>query len=213
VFLLMRLCVRTLALEPPAAADLLVVLREAAAADERAGLDSAPDKLERALRLAGQPRERCEVALELARTYDTAFRFVDAVDVLEAALADLGDRDPDLAARLEGKLVVYAVRDSRTASRMPPVLSRLAQRTLKAGAAEAYAVAQAQAASYAGATSDQIAGPLEALLQRSDAAAVDWDTRPGLLMILMIAERFDSVGAALRGMAQEVARTGDTRAW
>ena len=61
--------------------------------------------LEEALRLVTGQRERAEISLEVAETYAALFR-VDAVDVLERALAELGEAGLGHAARLEGELVV-----------------------------------------------------------------------------------------------------------
>ena len=73
--------------------------------------------LEEALQLAAGPRERAEIALEVAETYAALFRWVDAVDVIERALAELDEAEQELAARLEGELVVC--RASRRAPRAP----------------------------------------------------------------------------------------------
>ena len=40
-----------------------------------------------------------------------------------SALAELGEADPGLAARLEGELVVCGLHDARRASRVTPVLA------------------------------------------------------------------------------------------
>src|SRR5690242_20948091 len=59
------------------------------------------------------------------RSSDLAlFRWVDAVDAIERALAELGEADEELAARLEGELVVCGLHDARRASRVGPALER-----------------------------------------------------------------------------------------
>ena len=100
--------------------------------------------------LAADPRERAEIALELAEAYAALFRWVDAVDVMERALAELGEAEAALAARLEGELVVCGLHDARRAARVAPVLERLASRSLTGSAAEALAVAQGMAMVLAG---------------------------------------------------------------
>ena len=75
--------------------------------------------------MAVDPRERAEIALEVAEAYAALFRWVDAVDVIERALAELGEADEALAAQLEGELVVCGLHDARRASRVAPVLERL----------------------------------------------------------------------------------------
>ena len=71
------------------------------------------------------PRARAEIALEVAEAYAALFRWVDAVDVIERALAELGPAEAELAARLEGELVVCGLHDARRATRVAPVLDRL----------------------------------------------------------------------------------------
>ncbi len=119
---------RTLA-EPPPPEQRIAVLRELAAADASAGRQSAFNWLEEALALTSDPRNRAEIAHEVALSYAALFRWVEAVDVTDRALAELGDRDPALAARLEAELVVAGMHDARRASRVGPVIDRLTART------------------------------------------------------------------------------------
>jgi hypothetical protein len=69
------------------------------------------------------PRERAGIALELAQAHAALFRWVNAVDVLEEALAGLGDADGALATRLEGELAVCGLHDARRAARALPCCS------------------------------------------------------------------------------------------
>src|SRR5262249_14791282 len=87
--------------EPPVPGQRVLVLREAARAEASAGHGAACLLLEEALRLASDPRERAGIALEVAEAYAGLFRWVEAVDVIERALAELGQVDDALAARLE----------------------------------------------------------------------------------------------------------------
>ena len=114
--------------EPPPPGQRAAVLREAARAQVTAGRERAFVLLEEAQRLAASPRERAGIALEVAEAYAALFRWVDAVDVIERALAELGDADPQLAGRLEGELVVSGLHDARRAGRVTPVLARLGSR-------------------------------------------------------------------------------------
>lgn len=100
--------------------------------------------------MAAGPHERAEIALEIAEVYATLFRWADAVDVLERALAEVGEIDPAFAARIEGELVVCGLHDARRASRVRPVLQRLSSRPLAGTPAEALAVAQGMALTLAG---------------------------------------------------------------
>jgi DNA-binding CsgD family transcriptional regulator len=172
----------------------VAVLRETARAEAAAGSEAACLRLEEALRLAGDPRERAEIAVEVAEAYAGLFRWVEAVDVIERALAELGEVDEDLAARLEGELVVCGVHDARRASRVAPVLERLATRSLPGSAVEALAVATGMSTLLAGRPVDEAAAPLEHALSRAAPGAENWDTRAALLWSLVTAERFDARG-------------------
>jgi DNA-binding CsgD family transcriptional regulator len=195
--------------EPPSRAQRVAVLREAARADAGAGREAACRKLEEALGLAADRRERAAIALELAEAYAALFRWVDAVDVIERALAELGESDDTLAARLEGELVVCGLHDARRASHVAPVLERLAARSPDGGAAEALAVAQGMALVFAGRPADTAAAPAESAL--AGERTKNWDTRAALLWSLVTAERFDAVDGALRAMLAEVHRSGSAR--
>jgi DNA-binding CsgD family transcriptional regulator len=197
--------------EPPSAVERVSVLREAARAEASAGRETACALLEQALGLAAGPRERAAIALEVAEAYAALFRWVEAVDVIERALAELGEADEALAARLEGELVVCGLHDARRASRVAPVLERLSSRSLAGSPAEALAVAQGMAMVLAGQSAVAAAAPLEGALSRAAARAENWDTRAALLWSLVAAERFDTVGMALGPMLGEVHRSGSAR--
>jgi DNA-binding CsgD family transcriptional regulator len=197
--------------EPPPSEQQVDVIREAAKAEASAGREMACVKLEEAMRLATDPRERAEIALEVAEAYAALFRWVDAVDVIELALAELGEADEELAARLEGELVVCGLHDARRAARVRPVLERLSSRSLSGSAVEALAVAQGMSMVLAGRPAHEAAIPLGEALSRADSAAENWDTRAALLWSLVTAECFASVDTALGPMIAEVHRTGSAR--
>ena len=196
--------------EPPPPGQRAGVLREAARAEAAAGREMACAYLEEALQLVAGQRERAEVALEIAETYAALFRWVDAVDVLERALAELGEADRGLAARLEGELVVCGLHDARRAGRVAPVLARLGSRRLEAGG-EALTVAQAMTMLLMGRPADQIAGLLEEALARAGPEVENWDTRAALLWVLVVAERFAVVEECLKPMLAQVQRCGSAR--
>jgi DNA-binding CsgD family transcriptional regulator/tetratricopeptide (TPR) repeat protein len=197
--------------EPPPSGQRAAVLRETARAEAGAGREAACVHLEAALRLAADPLERAEIALEVAEAYAGLFRWVEAVDVLERALAELGEADDRLAARLEGELVVCGLHDARRASRVAPVLARLSARPLSGGAVEAEAVARGMSVLFAGRPSKEGAAPLAEALSRAPARAENWDTRAAMLWTLVAAERFDAVEKALGPMIAEVHRSGSAR--
>ena len=196
--------------EPPPPEQRAVVLREAARAEVTAGRERAFVLLEEALRAAAGPRQRAEIALEVANAYAALFRWVDAVDVIERALAELGETDQELAGRLEGELVVCGLHDARRAPRVAPVLARLRSRRLEA-VSEPLAVAQAMAMLLAGRPASQIAGLLEGTLQRAGPDVENWDTRAALLWVLVVAERFGTVEESLKPMLEQVHRCGSAR--
>jgi DNA-binding CsgD family transcriptional regulator len=202
--------VRALA-EPPPLRQRVAVLREAARAEAAAGRETACVHLEEALRLSADPLERAEIALEVAEAYAGLFRWVEAVDVIERALTELGDTDDELAARLEGELVVCGLHDARRASRVAPVLARLSARSLSGGVVEARAVARGMSTLLAGQPAEDAAGPLEEALSRAPPRAENWDTRAAMLWTLVAAERFDSVENALGPMIAEVHQSGTAR--
>jgi len=197
--------------EPPSRERRVVVLREAARAEAGAGREAACALLEEALRLESDPRERAEIALEVAETYAGLFRWVEGVDVIERALRELGEANGDLAAQLEGELVVCGLHDARRASRVAPVLEQLSGRSLSGTAVEAVAVARGMSALLAGRPAEEAARPLEEALVRASPRAENWDTRAALLWSLVTAERFESVERALGPMVAEVHRSGSAR--
>src|SRR5690348_14075842 len=195
--------------EPPPREQRVEVLRETARAEASAGSEIACAHLEEALGLVADPSERAEIALEVAEAYAALFRWVDAVDVIERALAELGEADEMLTARLEGELVVCGLHDARRAARVTPVLARLGCRPAAHG--EPPAVARAMAMLLAGRPADQIAGPLAETLARAGPGAENWDTRAALLWVLVAAERFATVEESLEPMLAEVHRSGSAR--
>ncbi len=196
--------------EPPPPEQRAVVLREAARAEVTAGRQRAFALLEEALRAAAGPRDRAGIALEVAEAYAALFRWVDAVDVIERALAELGDADRELTDRLEGELVVCGLHDARRADRVAPVLARLGSRGPEA-ASEPVAVAQAMAMVLAGRPAGQIAALLEDALEHAGPAVENWDTRAALLWALVVAERFGTVEESLKPMLAQVHRSGSAR--
>jgi DNA-binding NarL/FixJ family response regulator len=197
--------------EPPPLAQRVEVLREAARAEASAGRETACDDLEEALSLATDPRERAEIALEVAEAYAALFRWVDAVDVIERALQELGGADDALAARLEGELVVCGLHDARRASRVAPVLERLSSGSPAGSAVEALAVARGMAMVLGGRPMREAAAPLQEALSGAEGRVEQWDTRAALLWSLVTAERFEAVEIALGPMASEVHGSGSAR--
>jgi DNA-binding CsgD family transcriptional regulator len=196
--------------EPPQQQHRAGVLREAARAEVTAGRETAFVLLDEALAVAAGPRERAEIALEIAEAYAALFRWVDAVDATERAFAELAGADGELAARLEGELVVSGLHDARRAPKVAPVLARLSSRRPEA-ASEPVAVAQAMAMLMAGGPADRITALLEETLERAGPGAASWDTRAALLWTLVAAEGFGAVEGSLKPMLEQVHRSGSAR--
>ncbi len=196
--------------EPPPASQRIGLLRRTARAEVSAGREAALVHLEEALRLSTDPKERAEIALEVAEAYAALFRWVDAVDAIERGLAELGDADQALAGRLEGELVVCGLHDARRASHVKPVLERYGASSSAATHVEALA-ARGMAMVLAGRAAEEAAIPLQSALSRAAARIENWDTRAALLWSLVTAERFQTVETALELMVAEAQRSGSAR--
>ncbi len=94
--------------EPPRDEILGDVCLELGRAAARAGAPDAEELMRRAVGLAVTPVARARASLELARWLTFAGRAVEAVAVLDSALADRGALNPELADALEGELVTVA---------------------------------------------------------------------------------------------------------
>jgi ATP/maltotriose-dependent transcriptional regulator MalT len=198
--------------EPPSPAVRVAVLREQGTAEALCGREAACARLEEALQLTAGRCQRAEIALELAEAYAILFRWVDAADVSERALAELGEADPALAARLEAELVVTGLRDARRASRVLPVLERLSARRLEGAPGEAYAVARGIAALWvAGRPAAEVALPLQAAFAHTGPQEGNWDLRAPGLWALLMAEGFSALNTVLQSMLAEVRRSGSAR--
>ena len=138
---------------------------------------------------------------------------MEAVDTTDRALAELGDRDPALAARLEAELAVAGMHDARRAARVIAVMERLRARRSPPDpeTAEALAVARAMAGVLTGQLTAEAAGSLDDALRTAEPAAANRDTRAALLWTMIIAERFQEVDGALPAMAEAAARGGSAR--
>jgi DNA-binding CsgD family transcriptional regulator len=87
--------------EPPGSAQLPDVTRELATAELQAREPTAVGRLRDALAITEQPVPRAQIALLLGKALINAGRLAEAEPVLTEAMGPLGDRDHDLALRLE----------------------------------------------------------------------------------------------------------------
>ena len=172
------------------------------------GRDTAVRWLEDALSLTTDPRSRAEIAHEVARTYASLFRWVEAVDTTDRALDELGDLDPPLRASLEAELAVAGMHDARRAHRVAAVMARLAAHRASATTNEALATAAGMGAVLTS-TWDPTA---VAALANGPAAAPNWDTRAALLWTSIVLERFEAVEAVLPAMIAAARQDGSAGA-
>jgi DNA-binding CsgD family transcriptional regulator len=205
-----RLLARAVA-EPPPPAQRVDVLRELARAEASAGRESACAAFEEALALTDDPRTRGEIALEIAETYAALFRWVDAVEVVERALGELGDLDPELSAHLEAVLVVSGLHDARRAAAVRSVLERPVRRGQTPAGAEALATGMRMVLT--GCPAGEAAAALERALRSAPAEVDNWDARAALLWCLITVERFDAVDEALGPLIATVERSGSARGY
>ena len=111
--------------EPPEAGDRGLVLAELGRAYQRAGRPEAADAFERALAEDLSPAARAEIGVALGTVLVWVGRREEAMDVLERALAELGDDDPALLARLELEVLATTRRDVRLQARADERVARL----------------------------------------------------------------------------------------
>jgi DNA-binding CsgD family transcriptional regulator len=95
--------------EPPADGRRAELLVELARAEYAAGDTHGLASLRKALELTPDPRRRAEVSLELARGLAGMLELEQAAKVVEDALADLGDADPELSEQLDAQLLAACV--------------------------------------------------------------------------------------------------------
>jgi len=108
--------VRRALAEPPAAAERAALLLSLGIAEGRAGQPDAIAHLEEALAAAGvDHRVLIGASARLARAYYYSDQAGRAVEMLERALATVGDTDPGLALRLEAAAAQIGALDERTA--------------------------------------------------------------------------------------------------
>ena len=91
---------------------------------------AAVETLEKALAMAGDPRQRAMIAHQLSWALGVATRFEDAVSVLETALDDLGDTDRTLSQTIESTLLGNAAMQLSTRPAHRRRLARLREQKL-----------------------------------------------------------------------------------
>ena len=128
--------------EPPPDGPRAAVLAELGLACARAGDPSAPEHLRAALELQPEPRERAELALVLGRVLAIPGDMGGALDVLERAIAGLGDDDSELRLRLESEAITFSRYASATVTSEQQALAAPARAVQDAGPGERLILAQ-----------------------------------------------------------------------
>jgi DNA-binding CsgD family transcriptional regulator len=194
--------------EPPASSVRVEVLRELARAEQLAGREGGYRRLEEALEITADDTERVQLASELAQAHAALFRWTDAVEVLDRAIADARD---DVTVQLESQLVAVGLQDARTAPRALRAMEDLSRQALSGTAATALALARGMVAILTGQPADDAARPLQAALAGASENADNWDMRAALLWSLLTAERFGEVETALGPLRSQADRSGRSR--
>jgi DNA-binding CsgD family transcriptional regulator len=104
------------------------LLFELGVAESRAGCDGAVDHLLEASRLTGDVTARARIAPELAALYNLLGRFNEAATVLEEAIDDLDDSQPELRFSIEAEAAVLGVTVLAGRRRLASRLARLRER-------------------------------------------------------------------------------------
>jgi DNA-binding CsgD family transcriptional regulator len=125
------LCLERALAEPPSAGTRADVLLELGRAETMQAPTAAVDHLAEALEMTtGQPG-RAAVALALGTALALCGRFTEAVSILGAAIADVGDERSGLGASLQAALVNACRWDLGTRASIWPVLERIQERATR----------------------------------------------------------------------------------
>lgn len=198
--------------EPPPASERVALLLELGRAEELAGQDAALAHLAEARKLTEDRRRRAEIGLQIARAQADLFHWVEAVDVSGSTLADLGDQEPELQARLEAQIVASGLRVARRASLVPPALERLAGHQSSVTAAADYLLARGMVGFWIeGWPAAKVCAPLEEAFAKPGALAENWDMRGPAVWALVFAEGYAAATAVLGSMRAELERSGSAR--
>ncbi|HET6771323.1 MAG TPA: AAA family ATPase [Actinomycetota bacterium] len=121
--------------EGAAGEDRVTLLHDLGRAEALAGDPSAIADLEEASRLTDDPVPRAQIAYELSQLYVLVGNWSASHETLRRALAELGDRDPNLAAQIEAAWAGSGLYDLTHAPEIEPSLPHLRERVHGGGAA------------------------------------------------------------------------------
>jgi DNA-binding CsgD family transcriptional regulator len=128
--------------EPPAAQERGHVLGELGVAEFLSNRPTAADHLGQALECTADPILRAFAARGLALTMHLRDEHSAAIAVLERALSDLGDTDPDLSMRIEAQLIFVTGQSISTRALHAEHMQRTRRRSLGTRPAERLLLAQ-----------------------------------------------------------------------
>jgi tetratricopeptide (TPR) repeat protein len=176
-------------LEPPAADQRPIVLRELGSAELRAG-DLTRDvnatqpravvHLEEALDLTAEPRERAGIALGLGEALWALQRHSDAIAVLDGAISGAVETAPELASVLEARLLAAALLDLASAPLALARLAALGELEGRSSPERALLGARALAVLLEGQSADVVASFAERALHAKES--LEEESSPGALM-------------------------------
>jgi DNA-binding CsgD family transcriptional regulator len=186
------------------------VLEQLAVAEEWAGRGSSIEHLRLALQGAREPGRRARLALRLGATLGTLFKNDEAVDVLERAIEELGDADPELVERLRAELIATSIFYPSTLAKG---LEHLELASPGGPAAPTVAAMRAALVFLTGGPGEQIeAYGLQAL---SAGGLLSGSLSPGIhaipYWVMALGERFDAVEASLQRELSPIRASGRVR--
>jgi DNA-binding CsgD family transcriptional regulator len=179
--------------EPPAAGVRGQVLRELGAAEGVAGDPAAVAHLQEALQTAESPRQRAEVALELAGTLTAFLRSEEACDVLDCALGELDPSQAGLRSRLEAEFVAAAFIEGSTIERGGRLLGQRAAALPPGSPGRSMRAQLAQIMVLTGQPFAQAAAMAQSAIADADEDDV-WSTWENGAWVLVATERFEQAG-------------------
>ena len=195
--------------EPPPNDDRGTALAELGRAEWMTGDPQAIEHLQAALEHAGDPVPRAQLACELAGALTLAGQWDAPIAIVEAALAELGDRAPELAVSLERLRAGTAAYDPRLVAEFERRLPELRELVAREGApAHPLALVLAGVLAWRGHGADEIVALVEHGWDdgRVLSTGVDEATLAQALAALVIAEQLDRAAdlvAALLAHGQE----------
>jgi DNA-binding CsgD family transcriptional regulator len=198
--------------EPPAPSEQSALLFELGTVEVRLGLGDASEHIRSAREASGDAAERATASAELALALLQHDRWREAVEILERALAELGDRHRELRLRLERQLIAYRLFD---AALRPGVAARLSALRSEDGdegpGSRALLALDAFERVLAGAPATEVSALGERALAGGDLAryvGVEGFELYCATVGLVFAERYDLAAASFTSIVSQARREG-----